>query len=108
MPLWPARNTRELGVSWTPSPDTHLARILETQPLDTCRMREMSHERTPEWAISTILWRMWSGSGRPLTYTPPIWFTPVPPARILHQYALARRPHSPVASPAQHDIMRET
>lgn len=78
-------DTRELGVRRQQAADTHLARILDTQPLDTWRMREMSHDRTPEWAISTILWRMWSGSGRPLTYTPPIWLTPVPPASTLSQ-----------------------
>ncbi|MPC65472.1 hypothetical protein E2C01_059606 [Portunus trituberculatus] len=32
----------------------YLARILETQPLDTCRMREMSQGLAPECANSTI------------------------------------------------------
>jgi len=53
---------------------------LETQPLDTCRMREMSQGRAPECASSTIFCRVESGRGRPLTNTPPSWFTPLCPA----------------------------
>lgn len=36
----------------------------------------MSQGRAPWWANSTIFWRVESGSGRPLTYTPPNWLTP--------------------------------
>ncbi|KAE8744540.1 hypothetical protein FOCC_FOCC008779 [Frankliniella occidentalis] len=54
--------------------------ILETQPLDTCSILEMSHGRAPECASSTIFWRVESGSGRPLTYTPPSWLMPEWPA----------------------------
>ncbi len=39
----------------------------------------MSQGRAPEWANSTIFCRVESGSGRPLTYTPPSWFTPLWP-----------------------------
>ena len=56
-------------------------RILDTQPLETCRMRLMSHGRAPLWASSTIRCRVESGSGRPFTNTPPSWFTPLCPAR---------------------------
>lgn len=37
----------------------------------TCRIREMSHGRAPLCASSTIFCRVESGSGRPLTKTPP-------------------------------------
>jgi len=57
----------------------YLPRILETHPLETWRIREMSQGRAPEWANSTIFWRVWSGRGRPLTNTPPSWFTPLWP-----------------------------
>lgn len=50
-------------------------RILETQPWETRRFREMTHGRTPAAAISTIFRRMWFGRGRPLMNTPPSWFT---------------------------------
>lgn len=40
----------------------------------------MSHGRTPINANSTILLRTQSGSGRPLTNTPPNWLTPAWPA----------------------------
>lgn len=56
-------------VSW------YLHRILETQPWDTRSWREMTQGRMPWWAISTILWRMWLGSGLPLINTPPSWLT---------------------------------
>lgn len=56
-------------VSW------YLHRILETQPWDTRNWREMTQGRIPWWAISTILWRMWLGSGLPLMNTPPSWLT---------------------------------
>ncbi|KAJ8868473.1 hypothetical protein PR048_030001 [Dryococelus australis] len=58
----------------------YLPRILETQPLETWRMREMSQGRAPEWASSTIFWRVLSGRGRPFTYTPPSWLIPLWPA----------------------------
>jgi hypothetical protein len=45
----------------------HLPSILETHPLETWRMREMSQGLAPEWASSTIFWRVESGRGRPLT-----------------------------------------
>lgn len=38
---------------------------------------EISHGLVPCWAISTIWARMVSGSGLPLTKTPPSWLTPV-------------------------------
>lgn len=50
-------------------------RILETHPWDTRSCRLMTHGRTPAAAISTILSRMWFGSGRPLMNTPPNWLT---------------------------------
>lgn len=52
-------------VSW------YRQRILETQPWDTRSCREMTQGRMPWCAISTILWRIWLGSGRPLMNTPP-------------------------------------
>lgn len=48
-------------------------------PCETNSWREMSHGRTPINANSTILRRTQSGSGRPLTNTPPNWFTPAWP-----------------------------
>lgn len=36
----------------------------------------MSQGRTPLWESSTILRRIGSGSGRPLTKIPPSWLTP--------------------------------
>ena len=51
-------------------------RILETHPWLTLSCLEMSHGRTPLCASSTILCLTMSGSGRPLTKTPPNWFTP--------------------------------
>ena len=39
----------------------------------------MSQGRAPLWASSTILCRVLSGRGRPLTNTPPSWFTPLWP-----------------------------
>lgn len=56
-------------VSW------YLQRILETQPWETRSWREMTHGRTPWWAISTILWRIWLGRGLPFMKTPPSWLT---------------------------------
>jgi len=50
-------------------------RILETQPWETLSCREMTQGRMPWCAISTILCRMWLGSGLPLMNTPPSWFT---------------------------------
>jgi len=58
--------------------------ILLTHPCETRSCLEMSHGRTPWCAISTILWRTMSGSGRPLTKTPPSWFTPPWPADIFY------------------------
>jgi hypothetical protein len=46
---------------------TYLPRILETQPLLTCSMRDMSHGLAPLWASSTIFCLVESGRGRPLT-----------------------------------------
>lgn len=56
-------------VSW------YLHKIFDTQPWDTRNWREMTQGRIPWWAISTILWRMWLGSGLPLMNTPPSWLT---------------------------------
>ena len=56
-------------------------RILDTHPLETWRIREISHGRAPEWANSMIFCRVESGKGRPLTYTPPSWFTPLCPEK---------------------------
>ena len=55
---------------------SYLESILETQPWLTLSCLEMSHGRTPLCASSTILCLTMSGSGRPLTKTPPNWFTP--------------------------------
>ena len=46
----------------------------------TWRMREISQGRAPLWASSTILCRVESGRGRPLTKTPPSWLTPLCPS----------------------------
>ena len=54
---------------------TYRQRILETQPCETRSWREMTQGRIPMAAISTILWRMWFGRGRPLMKTPPSWLT---------------------------------
>lgn len=51
------------------------AKIFDTQPCETLNWRLMSHGRTPNWANSTIRRRMALGNGRPLTNTPPNWFT---------------------------------
>ena len=59
--------------------NSYLPRILETQPLETWRILDMSQGRAPEWASSTIFCRVESGRGRPLTNTPPSWFTPLCP-----------------------------
>jgi len=48
----------------------------------TCMILEMSQGRAPHWAISTMRWRVLSGSGRPLTNVPPSWFTPLCP--VIH------------------------
>ena len=55
---------------------TNLPRILLTQPWETRSCLLMSHGRTPLCESSTILRRMGSGRGLPLTKTPPSWFTP--------------------------------
>ncbi len=49
-------------------------------PCDTNNCRDMSQGLTPINANSTILLRTQSGSGRPLTNTPPNWLTPAWPA----------------------------
>lgn len=54
----------------------YLDKIFETHPCDTLSCRDMSHGRVPLWASSTILCLTRSGNGRPLTNTPPSWFTP--------------------------------
>ena len=56
--------------------ESHLPRILLTQPCETRSWRLMSHGRTPLCESSTIFRRMGSGSGRPLTNSPPSWLTP--------------------------------
>lgn len=58
----------------------YLPSILETHPLETWSILEMSQGRAPEWASSTIFCLVESGKGRPLTNTPPSWFTPLWPA----------------------------
>lgn len=50
---------------------SYLPNILLTHPLDTCKIREISHGRAPECANSTIFCLVESGSGRPPTNTPP-------------------------------------
>lgn len=59
---------------------TYLPSILDTHPLETWSMRDMSHGLAPECASSTIFCRVESGNGRPLTYTPPSWLIPLWPA----------------------------
>jgi hypothetical protein len=68
----------------------YLLRILETHPCETRSWREMSHGRTPLCAISTIRWRTMSGSGLPLTKTPPSWFTPPWPVARTEENSNAR------------------
>lgn len=46
----------------------------------TWSILEMSQGRAPLWASSTIFCLVESGSGLPLTNTPPSWFTPLWPA----------------------------
>lgn len=54
--------------------------------LVTCSILEMSQGRAPLWASSTIFCLVESGSGLPLTNTPPSWFTPLWPTwRQKHQ-----------------------
>lgn len=48
-------------------------------PCETNSWRDISHGRTPINANSTIRRRTQSGSGLPLTNTPPNWFTPAWP-----------------------------
>lgn len=57
----------------------YLPSILETHPLETWSILEMSHGLAPECASSTIFCLVESGKGRPLTNTPPSWFTPLCP-----------------------------
>jgi len=67
---------------WT----TNRPSILLTHPCETRSCLDISHGRTPWCAISTILWRTMSGSGRPLTKTPPSWLTPPWPAHTCNVY----------------------
>ena len=67
------------GLRVLPSFVPHLPRILDTQPLETWRILLISQGLAPECASSMIFCRVESGSGRPLTYTPPNWFTPLWP-----------------------------
>ena len=46
---------------------SYLPSILETQPLETWSILEISHGRAPWWASSTIFCLVESGRGRPLT-----------------------------------------
>lgn len=57
----------------------YLVNILLTQPWLTRRRREISQGRTPCCASSTIRCLTSCGNGRPLTKTPPSWFTPPSP-----------------------------
>lgn len=66
---------------------SYLPKILETQPLETCSILDMSQGRAPEWANSTIFCLVESGKGRPLTNTPPSWFTPLCPS---HSYTTVK------------------
>lgn len=61
---------------------THLPKILLTHPLETWRIRDISHGRAPEWASSTIFCRVESGNGLPPTKTPPSWLTPLWPEKF--------------------------
>ena len=56
--------------------ESYLPRILLTQPCEIRSWRLMSHRRAPLCESSTIFRRMGSGSGRPLTNSPPSWLTP--------------------------------
>ncbi|PSN52257.1 hypothetical protein C0J52_08301 [Blattella germanica] len=60
---------------------TDVSRAVIQQCLENDRrwMRDMSQGRAPECASSTIFCRVESGRGRPLTNTPPSWFTPLCP-----------------------------
>lgn len=51
-------------------------------PCDTNNCRDMSQGLTPINASSTIRLRTQSGSGRPLTNTPPNWLTPAWPESL--------------------------
>lgn len=53
----------------------YLARILLTHPWETRSCLLMSQGRMPSWANSTIRNLIALGKGRPLTKTPPSWFT---------------------------------
>lgn len=53
----------------------YLARILLTQPWETRSCLLMSQGLMPSWANSTIRNLIALGKGRPLTKTPPSWFT---------------------------------
>lgn len=62
-------------VSW------YLLRIFETQPWDTRSWRDITQGLTPAAAISTILYLMCCGRGRPFMKTPPNWLTRPCPAK---------------------------
>jgi len=85
---------------------TYLERILETQPWLTLSCLEMSHGRTPLCANSTIRCRTTSGRGRPLTKTPPSWFTPPWPeieAKLIEasEFAAKNKPQPEVKATPQ-------
>lgn len=75
-------------ISGVTSMASYLARIFETHPLDTWSILEMSQGRAPEWASSTIFWRVESGNGLPFTYTPPSWLIPLWPGRDTAKLAI--------------------
>ena len=54
---------------------TYRHNIFDTHPWDTRNCREITQGRMPMAAISTILWRIWFGKGRPFMKTPPSWLT---------------------------------
>lgn len=58
----------------------YLPKIFDTQPFETWSIRDISQGLAPEWANSTIFWRVESGNGLPFTYTPPSWLIPLWPA----------------------------
>lgn len=71
-----------IALGWIDPVSWKRQRILETQPLETWRRREMSHGRAPPWASSTIRPRVAAGNGRPFTKRPPSWFIPERPITV--------------------------
>ena len=79
LPTW-ARHIMRFYIEcwrWLPKTQifTYRHKIFDTHPCETRNCREITQGRMPMAAISTILWRIWFGKGRPFMKTPPSWLT---------------------------------